>query len=71
MAVISTLKEIRSERNLYQEDLATAVGSCGRTIGRIERGERNASLEIALRLAHYLNVHVEDIFLLDNIDTEV
>ena len=31
------------------------------SIGRIERGERNPSLEIAIRLAHYLKVPVEDI----------
>ena len=49
MAVTNTLKQARIERNLLQEDLAIAIGSCSRTIGRIERGERNASLELALR----------------------
>lgn len=62
MAISNTLKEIRKKKNLVQEDLAEATGSCSRTIGRIERGERNPSLEMALRLAHYLNVNVEDIF---------
>lgn len=62
MAIATNLKQVRMERNLLQEDLAIAIGSCGRTIGRIERGERNASLELALRLARYLNVSVEDIF---------
>ena len=51
MAIATTLKQVRMERNLLQEDLAMAIGSCGRTIGRLERGERNASLELALRLA--------------------
>ena len=41
MAIATTLKQVRMERNLLQEDLAIAIGSCGRTIGRIERGERN------------------------------
>lgn len=54
MAINNTLKDIRTERNLIQEDLAEATGSCSRTIGRIERGERNPSLEMAIRLAHYL-----------------
>lgn len=62
MAVANTLKQIRQERNLLQEDLAVAIGSCGRTIGRIERGERNASLELALRLARYLDIPVEELF---------
>lgn len=68
MAVTNSLKQLRCERNLYQEDLAIAVGSCGRTISRIERGERNASLELALRLAKYLDVSVEDIFSVEEYD---
>ena len=54
MEINNTLKDIREERNLIQADLAEAIGSCSQTIGRIERGERNPSLEIAIRLAHYL-----------------
>ena len=66
MAINNTLKDIRTERNLIQEDLAEATGSCSRTIGRIERGERNPSFEMAIRLAHYLNMSVEEIFTLDD-----
>lgn len=62
MAIATNLKQIRTDRNLLQEDLAFAIGSCSRTIGRIERGERNASLELALRLAKYLDVPVEKLF---------
>ena len=62
MAIATNLKQIRMDRNLHQEDLAIAIGSCGRTIGRIERGERNASLELALRLAKYLDIPVEQLF---------
>ena len=62
MAIATNLKQVRMERNLHQEDLAIAIGSCGRTIGRIERGERNASLELALRLARYLSIPVEELF---------
>ena len=66
MAINNNLKDIRLERNLIQEDLAEVTGSCSRTISRIERGERNPSLEMAIRLAHYLNVSVEEIFKLDD-----
>jgi len=65
MAVSTTLKKIRTERNIGQQDLAIAIGSCGRTIGRIERGERNASLELALRLSAYLGIPVEELFKVD------
>ncbi len=67
MAIATNLKQVRMERNLHQEDLAIAIGSCGRTIGRIERGERNASLELALRLARYLEIPVEDLFQINEI----
>ena len=66
MAISNNLKDIRVERNLIQEDLAEATGPCSRTISRIERGERNPSLEMAIRLAHYLNMSVEEIFKLDD-----
>jgi putative transcriptional regulator len=66
MAVSTTLKQIRTERNICQEDLAVAIGSCGRTIGRIERGERNASLELALRISRYLGISVEELFSLED-----
>ena len=65
MAVSTTLKQVRTERNICQEDLAVAIGSCGRTIGRIERGERNASLELALRISKYLGKSVEELFSID------
>ena len=65
MAVSNTLRQVRTERNICQEDLAIAIGSCGRTIGRIERSKRSASLELALRLSKYLDVAVEELFVLD------
>lgn len=65
MAVSTTLKQVRTERNICQEDLAVAIGSCGRTIGRIERGERNVSLELALRISKYLGISVEELFSID------
>lgn len=62
MAIANNLKELRTQRNLNQEDLAVAIGSCCRTISRIERGERNPSLELALRIASYMELPLEDIF---------
>lgn len=66
LTTFTTLKQIRTERNIRQEDLAIAIGSRGRTIGRIERGERNASLELALRLARYLEISVEELFSIED-----
>lgn len=62
MVINNNLRTVRLTLGLSQEELATSVGTCGRTIGRIERGERNASLEMALRIAKCLDISVEDIF---------
>lgn len=62
MAISSNLKEIRKSQNLNQDDLAVAIGAHPKSISRIERGERNASLELALRLSQYLKCTVEDLF---------
>ncbi len=62
MPISNNLKELRSQRNISQEELAEAIGSCTRTISRIEKGERNPSLELALRIAACLELPVEEIF---------
>ncbi|MDO4490339.1 MAG: helix-turn-helix transcriptional regulator [Lachnospiraceae bacterium] len=62
MPVANNLKQLRQERKINQEELALAIGSCCRTISRIENGECNASLELALRIAAYLELPLEDIF---------
>lgn len=65
MAVTNNLKDIRKKRNLNQEELAEGTGTCSKTVSRIECGTRNASLEVALRIAKYLELSVEDIFELE------
>ncbi len=62
MEIMNNLKEIRIQKGLKQEDLADAAGVCQKSIGRIERCERNPSLETAMRLSRYLGMAVEDVF---------
>ena len=62
MAVNSNLKAYRKMHNLNQDQLAEAIGAHPKSISRIERGERNVSLELALRLSRYLQCTVEDLF---------
>ena len=66
MAVQNRLKETRIKKNLNQAALADAVGTCSRTISRLECGQRNPSLEVALRLSQCLNTPVEQLFFLDD-----
>jgi DNA-binding XRE family transcriptional regulator len=53
---------LRAERGLSRQQLADAVGVNYQTIGYIERGEYNPSLDLALRLAEFFTLPVEAIF---------
>jgi DNA-binding XRE family transcriptional regulator len=52
----------RAERGVSRQELATAVDVNFQTIGYIERGDYNPSLELALRIADYFGLPVEALF---------
>ena len=56
------LAVLRTERRLSRQDLADALGVNYQTIGYLERGEYNPSLELALRAAEYFGLPVEAVF---------
>ena len=56
---------LRAERNLSRKQLADAVGVNFQTIGYLERGDYNASLELAMKLARYFGLPVEMVFSLE------
>lgn len=56
------LRELRKARGLSQEEVARAVGTTRQTITSIEVGKYTASLPLALRLAQYFGVTVEELF---------
>jgi len=56
------LAVLRTERGLSRQDLADALGVNYQTIGYLERGEYNPSLELALRAAEYFDLPVEALF---------
>jgi putative transcriptional regulator len=53
---------LRTERQLSRQQLAEAVGVNYQTIGYIERGEYNPSLELAFRFAEVFRLPIEAIF---------
>jgi putative transcriptional regulator len=53
---------LRAERGLTRHALAKAVAVNYQTIGYLERGEYNPSLELALRIAEHFGLPVEAIF---------
>jgi putative transcriptional regulator len=52
----------RAERGVSRRDLAEAVGVNPQTIGYLERGDYNPSLELAMHIAAYFNVRIEMLF---------
>ena len=56
------LAVLRAERNLTRQELAEGLGVNYQTIGYLERGEYNPSLDLALRAAEFFALPVEAIF---------
>ena len=56
------IKVFRAERGISQTGLAKAIGVSRKTISTIEVGRFTPSTVIALKLAQYFNVPVEDLF---------
>ena len=56
------LAVLRAERGLSRQELADAIGVNYQTIGYLERGEYNPSLDLALRAAEHFGLPVEAIF---------
>lgn len=63
--VHNRLREIRLERSLQQTELARAVSVSRQTIHAIETSKYVPSVELALRIAAYLELPVESLFNLD------
>lgn len=53
---------LRLERGLSRQSLAGLVGVNHQTIGYLERGDYNPSLELALRLSEVFGLPIEAIF---------
>ena len=57
------IKELRTERNWTQADLAHHVSVSRQTINALEKGKFDPSLPLAFRLAKLFNLKIEEIFL--------
>lgn len=60
--VHNRLAVLRAERGLSRRQLADKLGINFQTIGYIERGDYNPSLELALIIAEFFRLPVEAIF---------
>ncbi|MEN8125039.1 MAG: helix-turn-helix transcriptional regulator [Bacteroidota bacterium] len=56
------LKIARVENSLSQQELADLVGATRQTIGLIEKGKYNPSLNLCINIAKALNKTLNDLF---------
>jgi putative transcriptional regulator len=57
------LEELRKERGIRQEELASALEVSRQTIGSLENGRYNPSIVLAFKIARYFRMSIEDIFI--------
>ena len=55
----NNIKQLRKQMGFRQEDLAKALGA-------IENNKYNPTLELAMKLAKLLQLHVDEIFFLED-----
>ena len=60
--ITNRLKLARVERNLTQAELANLVGVTRQTIGLIEGGGYNPTLQLCIRLARATGKSLDDLF---------
>ena len=57
------IKEIRNKYNMSQGELASLINVRRETIGRLENGQYNPSLKLAMDIAKVLNTSVDELFM--------
>jgi len=63
MPVYNRLKDFRSIKGLNQQEMGERVGVSRQTISLIERGDYSPSITLALKIAHFFETSVEEIFI--------
>ncbi len=59
------VESLRKQYGVKQEDLAAAMGVSRQSIGSIENGRYNPSTQLAIKLARYFGLTVEEVFMMD------
>lgn len=57
------LEKLRKAHGIKQEELATALQVSRQTIGSLENGRYNPSIQLAFKIARYFGMSIEDIFI--------
>ena len=62
------LEEIRKQRGIKQEELASALEVSRQTIGSLENGRYNPSIILAFKIARYFDMEIEEIFIYEEVE---
>ncbi|HZK84296.1 MAG TPA: helix-turn-helix transcriptional regulator [Desulfosporosinus sp.] len=57
------LEEIRKQRGIKQEELASALEVSRQTISSLENGRYNPSITLAFKIARYFDMAIEEVFI--------
>ena len=64
--LLNKIKVYRAMKNISQEELAVAIAVTRKTINTVETGKFIPSTVLALKIARYFGVPVEEIFVLND-----
>ncbi len=65
------LEELRRKSGITQEELADRLEVSRQTIGSLESGRYNPSIQLAFKLAKFFNVKIEELFIYEEAKDEV
>ena len=57
------LEKLRKSQGIEQEELAAALQVSRQTIGSLENGRYNPSIQLAFKIARYFGMRIEEIFI--------
>ena len=63
-ALVATIKELRIQKQLTQEQIAFEINISTSYLGMIERGERNLSMKNIYQIANFFGMTHDEFFLL-------
>lgn len=63
------LEELRKQRGIRQEELAEKLDVSRQTVGSLENGRYNPSIILAIKIARFFNMSVEEIFIFEEENT--
>lgn len=63
------LEKLRKAQGIKQEELAAALQVSRQTIGSLENGRYNPSIQLAFKISRYFGMSIEEIFIYEE-DTD-